>query len=48
MTILVAWASGLEQFEALPGITASRVMWGKAIDGTARELLVESEQEPED
>lgn len=39
---------GLEQFEALPGITASRVMWGKAIDGTARELLVESEQEPED
>lgn len=39
---------GLEQFEALPGITASRVMWGEAVDGTARELLVESEQEPEE
>lgn len=38
----------LEQLEALPGIMASRVLWGSAIDGTARELLVESDQEPQD
>ena len=35
----------LEQVEALPGIPASRVLWGKAIDGTARELLTEPDAE---
>lgn len=38
----------LEQVEALPGISASRVQWGKSIDGTARELLVESEPDTDD
>ena len=36
---------GLEQVEALPGISASRVLWGKAIDGTARELLTDPDEE---
>ena len=31
----------LEQVEALPGIEASRVAWGKAVEGTARELLTD-------
>lgn len=31
----------LEQVEARPGISASRVLWGKAIDGSARELLTD-------
>jgi putative DNA primase/helicase len=31
----------LEQVEALPGIQASRVTWGKAVEGTARELLTD-------
>lgn len=35
----------LEQTEALPGIPASRVLWGKAVDGTARELLAEPEED---
>ena len=38
----------LEQVETLPGITASRVLWGKSIDGTARELLTDPDQEPRD
>ena len=38
----------LEQVEALPGISASRVLWGKAIDGTARELLTDPDQESDD
>ena len=38
----------LEQVEALPGISASRVLWGNAIDGTARELLTEPDQESDD
>ena len=38
----------LEQVEALPGIPASRVLWGKAIDGTARELLTEPDAENEE
>lgn len=31
----------LEQVEALPGIEASRVSWGAAVEGTARELLTD-------
>jgi putative DNA primase/helicase len=31
----------LEQCEPLPGIQASRIAWGKAVDGTARELLTD-------
>jgi putative DNA primase/helicase len=31
----------LEQIEALPGIEASRVVWGAAVEGTARELLTD-------
>ncbi len=38
----------IEQVQALPGITASIVTWGNAIDGTARELLAEAEADPED
>jgi putative DNA primase/helicase len=29
--------------EALPGITASRTVWGEAVEGSARELLAEPE-----
>ena len=36
---------GLEQVEALPGIHASRVAWGKAVEGTARELLTDPEEQ---
>lgn len=41
----------LEQVEALPGIDASRVAWGKAVEGSARELLTDpasDEQSPRD
>lgn len=38
----------LEQVEPLPGIHASRIMWGAAVAGTARELLAEPEERPED
>ena len=31
----------IEQVEAVPGIQASRIEWGKAVEGTARELLAE-------
>lgn len=31
----------LEQCEPLPGIPASRIGWGKSVDGTARELLTD-------
>ncbi len=31
----------LEQVEAMPGIEASRVLWGKSVDGSARELLTD-------
>lgn len=31
----------LEQVEALPGIPASRIAWGKAVEGAARELLTD-------
>lgn len=35
----------LEQIEALPGIEASRIAWGKAVEGTARELLTDPEDD---
>ncbi|MES2101674.1 MAG: AAA family ATPase [Pseudomonadota bacterium] len=38
----------IEQVQALPGIAASVVTWGNAIDGTARELLAEAEADPQD
>ena len=31
----------IEQVEALPGIQASRIAWGKAVEGSARELLTD-------
>ena len=34
--------------EALPGIQASRIEWGAAVQGTARELLREPEDETEE
>lgn len=38
----------LEQVEALPGIEASRIAWGKAVDGTARELLTDLDEPGEE
>lgn len=35
----------LEQAEPLPGIAASRVAWGASVEGTARELLTDPNQE---
>jgi putative DNA primase/helicase len=35
----------IDQIEAAPGIVASRVLWGAAVDGTARQLLAEAEAE---
>lgn len=37
----------LEQSEPLPGIQASHVAWGKAVEGTARELLTDPEESAE-
>jgi putative DNA primase/helicase len=37
----------LEQVDALPGITASRIAWGAAVQGTARELLTDPNEEDE-
>ena len=37
-----------EQVEALPGIQASRIAWGKAVEGTARELLTDPDEVLED
>ena len=34
----------LEQCEPLPGIQASRIAWGQAVQGTARELLTEPDE----
>lgn len=31
----------IEQVEALPGIQASRIAWGKAVEGSARDLLTD-------
>ena len=39
------FAYTLEQVEALPGIWSSRTVWGLAVEGSARELLAESEPE---
>lgn len=36
----------IEQREAQPGIEASALTWGLAIDGTARDLLADAEAEP--
>src|SRR5262249_8298492 len=33
---------------AFPGVTASRVLWGAEMDGSARQLLAQAEQEDED
>lgn len=38
----------LEQCEPIPGIPASRIAWGKAVDGTARELLTEPDGPPQE
>lgn len=38
----------VEQMEAAPGIETSVVVWGAAVDGTARELLAEAEQEADE
>jgi putative DNA primase/helicase len=38
----------LEQVEALPGIQASRVGWGKSVEGSARELLSDPDEPGED
>ena len=38
----------LEQAEPLPGIHASHAVWGKAVEGTARELLTDPVDQPED
>lgn len=37
------FAYSLDQVETLPGITASRTVWGEAVEGSARELLAEPE-----
>ena len=38
----------IDQTEPLPGITASVVTWGQAVNGTARDLLAEAEAEFEE
>jgi putative DNA primase/helicase len=35
----------IDQIEALPGIRAARVSWGKAVQGTARELLTDPDDQ---
>ncbi|RCW65171.1 AAA family ATPase [Pseudorhodoferax soli] len=35
----------LEQCEPLPGIPASRIAWGRSVDGTARELLTDPDED---
>lgn len=35
----------LEQCEPLPGIPASRIAWGKSVDGTARDLLTDPDDD---
>ena len=37
----------LEQAEPLPGIHASHAVWGKAVEGTARELLTDPVEQPD-
>ena len=38
----------LEQTEPIPGIPASRIAWGKSVEGTARELLTDPDDGPQD
>lgn len=38
----------LEQTEAIPGVQASAVRWGEAVEGSARELLAESDTDRDD
>lgn len=38
----------LQQSEPLPGIHASHVAWGQAVDGTAKELLAEPDEEKQE
>lgn len=38
----------IEQVEALPGIQASRITWGKSVEGTARELLTDPDEQADD
>ena len=38
----------LEQSEPIPGIHASHIAWGKAVEGTARELLTDPDDGPQD
>ena len=38
----------LEQSDPLPGIHASHIAWGKAVEGTARELLTDPDDGPQD
>jgi len=38
----------LEQVEALPGIEASRITWGKAVEGSARALLTDVAEDEEE
>ncbi len=38
----------LEQVEVLPEIQASRIAWGKAVKGTARELLTDPDDQPQE
>ncbi len=38
----------IDQIEALPGIRAVRVTWGKAVEGTARELLTDPDDISDD
>lgn len=35
----------IAQIEALPGIQASRIIWGSAVEGSARELLTDPEED---
>lgn len=38
----------LEQCEPLPGIQASRIAWGKAVEGSARDLLTDPDEDGQD
>lgn len=41
------FAYDLEAHEPVVGITTSRVLWGEAIEGTAREIMAQAEAPPE-
>lgn len=42
------FAYHLEQCEPLPGIQASRIAWGAAVQGTARDLLTDPDEESDE